>query len=358
MPISLFSQNLRGIRTKHLEFQGNFLNINTDFFCLTETWLNSDFVSSEFVSNNFISHRKDRNYNSTKTTRGGGCWIIHRPDIDSVRRHDFELNLDFIEDLWIQVKLENSKHCLFICTVYITPMQGNTHLYSAFADKVKDNIARFLDPNDRILIIGDFNVPKIKWLFNDEGSSDPFPIESCEKSNEILNLMHFGDLTQYNAVSNKDDNILELVLSSDPSRAISVEKSKEFLVLPDDYHPPFEITLQAKLKFLPNINHRKFKFRKANYELICNDLEETNWDFIETLPLKLSMKEFYDRINNIIHKHTPLYKKKSTYPFWYDNDLIKSLKKRKMQDKNGKGAKMGLTMSLFPNLEKSAKLKL
>lgn len=152
MSISLFYQNLRGIRTKVNEFSTNFANLNADFFCLTETWLNSDFLSSEYISNNFISYRKDRNYESTKTVKGGGCWIVHKAEIDSVRRYDFELNINFIEDLWIQVKLANSNNSLFICTVYITPMPSNNHLYSAFADKVKDNISRHLNSNDRLLI--------------------------------------------------------------------------------------------------------------------------------------------------------------------------------------------------------------
>lgn len=161
MYISLFTQNIRGLRTKLNEFQTNLLNIDMDFFCLTETWLNSDFLSSEYISNNYKSYRRDRNYGSTNTTRGCGCWIIHRPEIDSVRRYDFETNVNFIEDLWIQVKLADTRNSLYICTVYITPMLSNSHLYSAFVDKVKDNIAQ-INTNDRILIIGDFNLPKIR----------------------------------------------------------------------------------------------------------------------------------------------------------------------------------------------------
>lgn len=91
-------QNLRGVRTKLKTFQTNLLNTKAHFFCLTETWLNSDFHSTEYISNNFISHRRDRSYQSTGTTRGGGCWILHKPSIDSVRRYDFESNIDFVEN--------------------------------------------------------------------------------------------------------------------------------------------------------------------------------------------------------------------------------------------------------------------
>lgn len=287
MSISLFYQNLRGIRTKTSEFHDNLLNLNSDFFCLTETWLNSNFLSTEYISNNLISYRKDRNYDSTGTVRGGGCWIFHKPDIDSVRRYDLELNMNFIEDIWIQVKLANSSNFLFICTVYITPMLSNNHLYTAFADKVKDNIARHLNANDRILILGDFNLTNLKWLFLEDGSSEPFSSINCEKSNDILNLMHFGNLSQYNSIANDahNHNILDLVLSSDPFHSIKIERHDSCLVKEDDYHPPLEITLQAKLKFLPVNNHRKYKFHRANYDLICKDMEEIDWKFIEDTPI-------------------------------------------------------------------------
>lgn len=72
-----------------------------------------------------------------------------------------ESDIDFVEDLWVQVQLENSIDSLYICVVYITSMPNNSHLYIAFTDRIKDSIAK-LNPSDRLLIIGDFNVPDIK----------------------------------------------------------------------------------------------------------------------------------------------------------------------------------------------------
>lgn len=105
--IEIRAQNARGLRTKQTEFVNNFLNTSAHMIFLTETWFNDSFSCSEYILSNFVSHRRDRNYFRTKTTRGGGCWIIHKPELKSVRLLDFELDIDFLEDLWIRLVFPN-----------------------------------------------------------------------------------------------------------------------------------------------------------------------------------------------------------------------------------------------------------
>lgn len=326
MSISFYTQNVQGLRTKYNEFSLNICNINSDFICLTETWLHGDFFSSEYLFQNFKSHRRDRNYNSTKTTKGGGCWIIHKPNINSIRRYDFECNIDFIEDIWIQVKLSNNAY-LYICTVYITPMNSNNHLYVKFVDQVKDNMSK-IDSTDRILLIGDFNVPKIEWSMSSTGSLAPSLLSRCNNSLEILDLISFGNLTQYNSIKNHHNKILDLVLSTDPNRSISVNAANDYLVAIDQYHPPLEIVLLTQVDYLPEFKNRKYNFRKANFSLIRHELENINWNFIETIPLDQSVKHFYDILNEIIHNHTPLNNKNYKFPFWYDRSLKNLISKK------------------------------
>lgn len=248
MSIRIRYQNTRGLRTKKDEFSTNILNSTVDFHCITETWLKDDFFTSEYIDNSYISYRRDRDYNKTKTTRGGGCWIFHKAGIHSVRRYDLESDIDFVEDLWIQIKLSDSEDSLFICVVYITPKPSNASLYIALTDKIKDNLTK-LNSTDRILIIGDFNLSDIKWNMSNEGMLVPTNSSNCEKANDLINMISFGGLHQYNSILNeKKDEILDLVLSSDPLRAINVTKSLDTLVDVDDYHPPLEINLSIKVK--------------------------------------------------------------------------------------------------------------
>lgn len=327
MSFTLGYQNVRGLRTKSNEFSSNFLTRNLDFLCLTETWLNSDFISSEYIPNNFRSYRKDRDYSAANTSRGGGSWIIHKAGIDSIRRYDFELNVPFLEDIWIQVKLVDSDNdaSLFICLVYFTPKSDNTHLYIKFNDMLKDNLAK-LNPFDRLLILGDFNLPLIEWGLAATGDLTPTLSIHCLKSLEIIDLMSYGSLNQFNNVRNCDGRILDLVLSSDPIRAITVSEDVEHIVNPDAYHPPLLINVEANISFLPVLNHRKFKFRKANYAIINNELENTDWNFIETSPFNTAVNQFYKIINDIIQKYTPRYLGSIKHPFWFSNELKKKLR--------------------------------
>ena len=107
-------QNPRGLRGKIDTFSSNIINSDANIHILTETWLNSDFHSSEYIMNNFTSHRRDRNYHKTKTTMGGGVWLFHDKELDITRRYDLESNIDFVEDLWVQVNLIDSDDCLYI----------------------------------------------------------------------------------------------------------------------------------------------------------------------------------------------------------------------------------------------------
>lgn len=117
----------------------------------------------------------------------------------------------------------------------------------------------------------------MKWRLSDVGVLTPNITENCNKATEIENMISYGNLRQYNSITNKDENILDLVLSSDPDTAIKVTGSDEDLVSIDEYHPPLEITLEEKLEYMTVINHRKYNFRRANYDSICNELDHTDW---------------------------------------------------------------------------------
>lgn len=108
-------QNVRGLRTKGNEFATNLMNSSAQIVCLTETWLSDAFNSSEYLLSDCVSYRRDRNYAGTGTTRGGGCWLIHKPNIKSSRLCEFELNVNFLEDLWVRIYQPNFS--IYICVV-------------------------------------------------------------------------------------------------------------------------------------------------------------------------------------------------------------------------------------------------
>lgn len=104
--------------------------------------------------------------NNSITRKGGGCWILHKPNIISNRVSHFESKIDFVEDIWIEIAQPTGRR--FLCTVYITSMVNRSSLYEHFFDKVRENLAT-LDSHDRVLIVGDINFSNIHWSKSNDG---------------------------------------------------------------------------------------------------------------------------------------------------------------------------------------------
>lgn len=354
MSIKIFYQNVRGLRTKSDEFYLNLLNIEADIFCLTETWLNSTHFCSEFLTNKYISHRRDRNYSLSQTTRGGGAWIFHRTSIISSRRHDFETNINMLEDVWIEIKLTG--YSLFICTLYITPANNNAASFELFLDKFKDNLL-VMNTSDRILLVGDFNVSEMDWILDSAGYQKAHNTSTLQ-SKTIMNIINLGNLNQFNSILNESNKILDLVLSNDPINSIDVNLSSMSLVTPDLYHPPLAINISESLQYLKTRDHKKLNFRKGNYEAIKLDLMDIDWNFTTESPVEISLQKFYRVINNTINKNIPRIKSNNIYPHWFNKDLINTLKQKEKSRKEWKKHNSSENYSIFSNLRKLCKKKI
>lgn len=319
-------QNTRGLRTKMNEFSLNLASSDEDIICLTETWLHSGFLSSEYFINNYKSYRRDRDYESTGTTRGGGCWIIHKSSLISNRVSSFESNIDFVEDVWIEIAQPTGR--LLLCTVYITSMVYRSNLYEQFFDKVRHNLAS-IDSHDRVLIVGDFNLSEITWTKNSDGGITFDNLISLE-SHELINLMNYGKLSQYNPITNnRNSGILDLVLSTDHFSSIEVRQTNQCLVPEDDYHPTLEITVKDPIGFMiSDESFKKLNFRKANYEQISAELEQIDWNFLQNSDISTGVDKFNEIINSIIERNVPVRKNRSKYPFWFSSELRNLLKEK------------------------------
>lgn len=87
--------------------------------------------------------------------------------------------------------------------------------------------------NTSIIVQGDFYLPDLKWLCNDNG----FIINESgiNLAREILDMVNFLNLYQHNYIHNHQNRILDLVISNQPNS--SIVKSNDPLLPVDDYHP-------------------------------------------------------------------------------------------------------------------------
>lgn len=354
MALTIDYQNFRGLRTKTTIFRKNLVNSCAKVIAGTETWLNNNFFDSELTDGRYKVFRRDRPYANTNTVMGGGSILLVKKDIIAVRMTEFESNINFVEDLWLQLLLPDGY--LYICIVYITSKANNTALTIDYLKHLENVMLKF-DCNDKIIILGDFNIRNIDWIASPDGSLNACNVTG-EKAIKLCNTLNVCSLQQHSSVRNRDLKSLDLVLSSEDIRTVAVIRSSSGLVPIDVYHPPTTTKIKLQVKYLEEIEHRKLNYRKADYELLSETIKNINWDFIGTTSTDNALSLFYDSVRDIIRSFVPQYKKKNRHPFWFSSDLIKLLKQKEKLRQKWKKNETQENYSIYSDLRAQCKTKI
>lgn len=180
------------------------------------------------------------------------------------------LNIEFIA---ILIKL-NRKQVYITCS-YIPPISDKS-IYIEHFESIK-SIVTNANPEDSVLVFGDFNLPLISWTF----LNDSFyytPIISNENTDDFINNLSDLCLFQINGVRNDHERLLDLVFVNEPSE-YSLKRADPVTIPEYRYHPTLELNLN-----LPVLNDTQNKFnvkdycyKRANYDDLNYYLNNTDW---------------------------------------------------------------------------------
>lgn len=233
------------------------------------------------------------------------------------------------EDVWIKIKSRNSNvQLLNLCAVYLPPPVAVTAL-----DNYLDKCSVGFDQNCSTIILGDFNLSGINWELNDDESyTTPNNYGTCPMNSSLIDFMALNDIVQHNHIPNSKNKILDLVLSNTHNN-VTVKECTHPLRDIDELHPPLDISIATTVfinKTSQNTIKPKYNFRKANYEIINNELSDINWnnEFNDCSDVNYMVSKLYEILRNIIKSHvpfTPTFKYKN-YPVWFSPSLVKMLK--------------------------------
>lgn len=98
--INMYYQNCRGLQSKTGAFLRNLCMSNYDMISLTETWLSSSITDGELFEERYLVCRRDRDYNSTQQSKGGGVLIAVRMEYKSACRIDWNYSA---ENVWVTI---------------------------------------------------------------------------------------------------------------------------------------------------------------------------------------------------------------------------------------------------------------
>lgn len=319
-----------------------------DIICLTETWLHPDVNNAELFPDYFRTFRDDRDFINTNTTRGGGVLLALNPEINSIK-----LDLSAIKSSVKHIDIVGAKITVSFTTVYIIVLYipPNTSAYDY--DLLFDNLLllEFLY-NQKVLLIGDFNLPNYNENINDN------------KSTILTNFMDLLKLQQFNHITNTNNRLLDLVLSN--SNCV-VSRDVLPFVNEDPHHPSllieFDIYSPASRRAEFALNKslsKEFNFRKANYPLMYDKFLHADWSpILNERNVNLAVNKLNDIICDIFHETVPLkYNRKRRYPSWFTSEIIHLIKKKEAAHKKFKRTQLETDRHLFNYLRAEIKSKI
>lgn len=275
----------------------------------TETWLHANVFDSEILPpEHYKIVRKDRNFEATNKTKGGGVLLasrctfkFHQIDLDDL------LNLvPLIDVLGCKFTISNFHFNIFV--IYMPPS-----ITAVEMELFLESLEQLTINMTNLMIIGDFNVP----FMNVENA----------KSSTLQSFINFNNIDQVNKISNMYGGMLDLVLSNIPcSVALDVP-----LVVMDNYHPPLNISVNVKkqldVKF-PQSKNKIRNYKKADYQGLYLALCTVNWSLLnECTDPNVACEMLYSILNELLDQYIPLHKNRSfKYPIWYTQPLIQNIK--------------------------------
>lgn len=263
----------------------------------SETWLKANILNSEVLCDRYSIARRDR---VVKT--GGGVLIAV---LNSLNYDIIPTNIDDIEFLSVSVIVGAAK--LYITCSYIPP-SSQFSVYESHLGAISQ-VSTLLRDEDRLLILGDFNLPHVSWLpLSDTGHLTP--LTPCDWSSDFINHLSSINLVQINGIANAMNRTLDLVLVND-SDNFEVSRMDPISYPEDSYHPTVGIcySYQGRMLSLGESSKKMFCFSRANYFLLNNLLETVDWDsllFCENrCGFDRALIAFYDTIWKFIGKSVP-----------------------------------------------------
>lgn len=200
--INIYYQNVRSIKSKNNSIYLDTLIHNFNIYALTETWLNESRNSGEYFNlTSFKIYRADRIDSNKKT--GGGCLLAIDQSISSKEIY-FPLKISTcnnkIDITGATIKINNVSISLLI--IYIPP-DCDSNVYTKF---FTDLTQYMVTQNTEHIILGNFNIPKLKSLDQNELYS--------KKRIALLEFSKYFKLMQKNCILNNKNYLLDLVLTS------------------------------------------------------------------------------------------------------------------------------------------------
>ena len=310
------------------ELSATAADLQPDFILLTESWTNSNVPDASLSIPGYgLELRKDRD----DTGRGvGGGLLVYAKEGRKILSDDSYDRVGFNQMCCFKTTLEGGQ--LTIILIYRPPSSGEEN-----TDKLCE-VLRNVPINT--IVIGDFNMPKIRWDDHTSDSRARRLVETMEEEN-LDQLVSFP--------THVKGNILDLVVTNCSNKIISVEdvgrlgKSDHCILMT-------EIDIAQEGKCQAEVRH---VWRRANWTAMKLLLRQIRW---QNILLKGTVDDAWNalirEIENIVDMCVPMAKvNHNNRPRWLSRELLILIRKKRQAWKAFKNH------GTYENLEKYKKLE-
>lgn len=165
-------------------------------------------------------------------------------------------------------------------------------------------------PSDEVVILGDFNLPDLKWRHLRDG----FLVPDCDYSSfsttatSLLDTYSTAQMRQLNGIRNESGNVLDLCFIAGHDTAPPFTVATAPLVKDAAHHHPLVLTLTAKRDtvFTPTSLSVRYDYRNADISSAVEQLSSIDWDSIlDGSDVDAAVQTFSNVLAYIIDRHVP-----------------------------------------------------
>ena len=286
---------------------------NVQVITITESW-GQQWKEATLEIDGFTMYRKDRN----DGRKGGGCIIYISKELKSFTCKELE-HTQGDDTIWCWVKLTNETKILIGC-MYRTPSSTNENNKNLLNQIIQANEVA---SQNRILLMGDFNLKEINWLEEEvTGPITAIPNEFYECIKDCFLHQHVFAPTRFRG---NQESTLDLIFTKEENDVKNIEvlqplgKSDHGIVICD---------LICEWKSKDKEKPRRL-YHKGNYIEINRCLNEINWEIeFEGKNLQQKWEVFKIKLEEILDQYIPLSEPKIYTASWMNNKVVKAYKKK------------------------------
>lgn len=189
-------------------------------------------------------------------------------------------------------------------------------------------------PIDDIIVVGDFNLPRLTWIPSLNGFLFPDPDHSqfhaCAR--DLLDGYGAGTLQQINHVRNEDGRCLDLCFVSSRDTALAITAAAVPLAKIVARHPALVVSIEGRhcTEYRNETATVGYNFKRADYDGMSVALRGIAWDSVlDSVDVDSAVDSFTSVLRRLIEQFVPKIRKKVSHHLPWQSQELRQLKTQK-----------------------------